>query len=633
MRRTGSGCAVLALLALLAAAPAGAEINFYQEADREEVGTEDTFRLTVIAVDAPNSAQVELPSSDDFEVLSTSRSTESSFVFSSGGSPVMQTTRRYTLLLRANRTGRLTLPPAEMTVQGRTLRTQPVVLTVRSGRLGPPPGQAGGFPGGFPDPFRRPPFGGFPDPSDPLDEPEAVQQQQEEEQVDVPRGDADLFLRASLDRREVYVGEQLTLALYIYSRVDLSSVDAVTMPKLEGFWSEEVDSPTQLTGEDRLVNGMRYRVYLLRRRAIFPMKSGTLTISPAEADITTGFLFAGHRVHRVANPLEVEVKPLPPGAPPGMAPSNVGSWRLSRDVAQTRVELGQPVTVRVVLEGQGNVKNVTPPRLQAPPALKVYDPTTADKVAPVRGRIQGQRVQEYLVMPQRTGTFTLPAMEFPYFDPATRRYEVARTDPVELVVEPGAGGVAALPGSSSTALRDAEAEQKNVLSAGGLRPLRHQARFEAPATPVWQRPFFVPAVVAPVGLLLVLGVAGLVRGQLSAEGEAGRHKRQAREARKRLAAAEKLHTAGSKAEAFYAEVERALQSFLEARLRAPVSGLTRQVLEARLEEAGVGAELRQQVRYVLDSCEAGRYAPGAEDPRVREQVLGAAAAVMEGWET
>lgn len=630
MRRTGSGCAVLALLALLAAAPAWAEINFYQEVDREEVGTEDTFRLTVVAVDAPNSAQVELPSSEDFEVLSTSRSTESSFVFSSSGSPVMQTTRRYTLLLRANRTGRLTIPPAELTVQGRTLRTQPVELTVRSGRLGPPPAQAGGYPG-FPDPFRSPPFGGFPDPLDPRREPEEAQQ--EEEDFEVPRGDADLFLHASLDRREVYVGEQLTLALYIYSRVDLSSVDAVTMPRLEGFWSEDVDSPTQLTGEDRLVNGRRYRVYLLRRRALFPMKSGALKISPAEADITTGFLFAGHRVHRVANELEVKVKPLPPGAPPGMAPSNVGRWRLSREVMPTRVELGQPFTVRVVLEGQGNVKNVTPPRLQAPAALKVYDPTTADKVAPVRGRIQGRRVQEYLLMPQRTGTFTLPAMEFPYFDPGTGRYEVARTEPVELVVEPGAGGVAALPGGGSTALRDAEAEQKNVLSAGGLRPLRYQARFEAPAAPVWQRSFFVPAVVAPVGLLLVLGVAGLVRGRLSAGGEAGRHKRQVKEARKRLAEAEKLRTAGSKAEAFYAEVERALRSFLEARLRAPVSGLTRQALEARLEEAGVGAELREQVRYVLDSCEAGRYAPGAEEPRVREQVLRAAAAVMEGWET
>ena len=145
----------------------------------------------------------------------------------------------------------------------------------------------------------------------------------------IPRGDSDLFLRASLDKDEVYVGEQATLSLYIYSRVDLSSVDAVTMPKLEGFWSEDVESPTQLSGEQKIVNGIPYRAYLLRRRALFPVKPGTLTITPAEADITTGFLFAGHRVHRVANALKVKVKPLPPGAPAGMANANVGSWQLS----------------------------------------------------------------------------------------------------------------------------------------------------------------------------------------------------------------------------------------------------------------------------------------------------------------
>ena len=105
------------------------------------------------------------------------------------------------------------------------------------------------------------------------------------------------------------------------------------MPKLEGFWSEDVESPTQLSGEQKIVNGMPYRAYLLRRRALFPVKPGTLTITAAEADITTGFLFAGHRVHRVSNALKLKVKPLPPGGPAGMASANVGNWRLSMDVS------------------------------------------------------------------------------------------------------------------------------------------------------------------------------------------------------------------------------------------------------------------------------------------------------------
>ena len=329
----------------------------------------------------------------------------------------------------------------------------------------------------------------------------------------IPRGDTDLFLRASLDRDEVYVGEQTTLSLYIYSRVDLSSVDAVTMPKLEGFWSEDVESPTQLSGEQKIVNGIPYRAYLLRRRALFPVKAGALTITPAEADITTGFLFAGHRVHRVANGLKVKVKPLPPGGPPGVANANVGSWQLTLDVSPTSVELGQPITVKVILDGTGNVKNVSPPKLTAPAALKVYDPTTTDKVTPNKNKIQGRRMMEYLVMPQRTGTFTLPALEFPYFDPRRREYDVTRTDPVTITVEAGAGGATSM-GPVATPSHDAANEQKNVLTASGLRPLRYQARFVAPSTPLWEQLFFLPAVLAPVGLLFGVMVVGQVRGRL-----------------------------------------------------------------------------------------------------------------------
>ncbi|MFP2912725.1 BatD family protein [Pyxidicoccus sp. 3LFB2] len=620
MRRTGSARgAMLAVLALLATAPAWAndDLDFYQTVDREEVGSQDTFRLTVVAVDVPPNAQVKLPESEDFEVLSSSRSSQRSISLSGGGPAVIQDITRYVMVMRPTRAGRLKIPPAQLTARGKTYRTQPVEISVRTGRLGSAPSSQPGS--SLPDPFANAPSAAKPDPfGDELAEDEPT----------IPRGDSDLFLRSSLDRDDVFVGEQVTLSLYIYSRVDLSSVDSVTMPKLEGFWTEEVESPTQLSGEQKIVDGIPYRAYLLRRRALFPVKSGTLSITPAEADITTGFLFAGHRVHRVSNGLKVKVKPLPPGAPQGMANAHVGTWRLSMDVSQTRVELGQPVTVKVILEGVGNVKNVTPPRLTGPAALKIYDPTTTDKVAPQRNRVQGRRVVEYLVMPQRTGTFTLPALEFPYFDPRAQSYEVARTDPVTITVEAGAGGVSALP-SSPSQMADAANEQKNVLTAGGLRPVRYQANFVAPTEPPWKRGFFVPAVLAPLGLLLGVALIGGVRGKLATRTVADRGRQQAKAARKRLAEAEKLQ-GGANVGAFYAEVEKALHGFLEARLGVPVGGLTRDVLTERLAAAGADAERRSKVLFVLEACDLGRYGGGG-NPTERQKVMDAAAAAMEGW--
>ncbi|NTX59294.1 protein BatD [Myxococcus sp. CA051A] len=619
MRRTGSSgpVAVLVGLALLASAPAwAAGLEFYQTVNREEVGSEDTFLLTVVTVDAPADAKVKLPRSDDFEVVNSSRSTQRSVSWSGGGPANIQDVTKYVMVMRANRAGKLTIPPSEMTTAGKTHRTDSVQIDVKPGRLGPPPAQSGRQQR-LPDPFASMPSR-LPDPF--ADEPE--------DEPTIPRGDSDLFLRSSLDRDEIFVGEQVTLSLYIYSRVDLSSVDAVTMPKLEGFWTEEVESPTQLSGEQKVVDGVPYRAYLLRRRALFPVKAGTLSISAAEADITTGFLFAGHRVHRVSNGLKVKVAPLPPGAPPGMSNANVGSWRLSMDVSQTRVELGQPITVKVILEGSGNVKNVNPPKLTGPSALKIYDPTTTDKVAPQRNRVQGRRVVEYLVMPQRTGTFTLPALEFPFFDARARSYEVSRTDPITLTVEPAAGSTA-LPPTSSAHVADSANEQKNVLTSGGLRPVRYQARFVAPSEPPWKRSFFVPLVLAPLGLLAGAALLGGVRGRMATRTEADKGRQQAKAARKRLVEAEKLQ-AGADAGAFYTEVEKALHGFLGARLGGPVIGLTREAIGERMTAAGVAQERRARVLYVLEACDLGRYGGGG-DAAARQKVMDAAVAAMEGW--
>ena len=81
------------------------------------------------------------------------------------------------------------------------------------------------------------------------------------------------------------------------------------------------------------------------------LKAGRITIDPVEVDVQTGFglVLSGRKVHRSSQPITLEVLALPAGAPPGFESPNVGSWRLSAELAPTRqTQLGQPVTLRVV---------------------------------------------------------------------------------------------------------------------------------------------------------------------------------------------------------------------------------------------------------------------------------------------
>lgn len=610
MTRTGSQ-ALRACMVLLVASPALAEVQFHQSVDRNPVGTEDTFQLTVEVTDAPDDAQVQLPDAPDFEVLSKSQSTQMS-IRMGGGRGGIQRIERYTLVMRANRTGTLIIPPAELVTERRTYRTEPIRMEVKPGRLHDSgtarrPGRP------FPDPFQQFPFPDLPEGWDDFGFPQA----------EIPRSDSDLFLRAVVDRNEVFVGQQVTLSLYIFSRVDLSSVDTVTMPKLDGFWSEDLDSPSQLSGEQRMIDGVPYRAYLIKRRALFPVKAGTLSIEPAEADITTGFLFAGRRVHRKSNALTVKVKALPPGGADSVA---VGRWRLSTEVSQTEVNLGEPVTVRVILEGRGNLKNVAAPALTAPGSIKVYDPTTTDKLTSQRGQLGGRKAQEYLLMPQQTGTFTVPGLSLPYFDPEVGEYQVSETDPITLTVRPGENGRTAMSAGGTPA----DAAAKNVLEAAAARGVRHRARFSGEVDPVWKRPFFVPVALAPLGIWLGSVLVGLLRSSFSREDPSARRRRQAKAARARLAAAEKLRAAG-RADEFYGEIERALLSFLEAKLGTPVGGLTREAIAERLTAAGVPEAQRQRVLTALETCDLARFAPGGA-AAARDRALDEAAAAMQDWE-
>lgn len=609
MAKTGKS---LAVFALLCAAPALAETEFYQTVDRNPVGTEETFHLTVVVSDAPQDSSLQVPASPDFEVIQKSTSTQMSYQIVNGKGQIKQV-QKYTFTMRANRAGALTIPAAVLRTPDKPIRTEAIALKAVKGHTNQPapPSQPRvqqfpGFPNPFGDDDSADPFGGFPDPA-------------------VPRSNSDLFLVAHLDKEEAFVGEQVTLTLTVYSRVELSQIESPKWPDLDGFWNEAIDSPTQLAPEQKVLNGVPYKAYLLKRLALFPVKPGNVTIGSIEVSITTGFLFAGGKYKRASQPVTLKVKPLPP-SPVASKETNVGRWRLSTQVNSTTVALGEPVQVKVIAEGKGNLKNLTLPPLTGPASLKIYDPQPTDTTNAGKGVLGGKRVNEYIVLPQQSGEFTLPGLTLNYFNPETGKWEQSKTDAVNLTVTTGAGGstVMTAPGSTSSL----DPTQKNQLVASGLKSLHHTAKFERDTPPLFSRGLFVPLAATPVAFGFGFLLLGFIRSSRGGNLDVARRK-QARAARARLAAAEKLK-ASSKVAEFYAEVEKALLSFLEAKLTVPVQGLTRQQLDDLLKLRGVPDAPRARVMAVLEQSELGRFAPGMGG--ARQKALDDAAFAIETFE-
>jgi len=599
-----------AWLALLAAGPSRADggAEFTASVDRNEIGLDETVRLDLtLTVSSKNdSGDLQLPSFREFDVVGRSTSEQVSFAISSGA-PTFKRTTVTSLTLQPHRAGTLTIEPAHVNYRGGSLSAQPITVRVLPAGQAPPPRRQAQQPP--PDPFDAlDPFAGHG--LDPF--------------AGVHGNSArDYTLKAAVDNDHPFVGQQVTYSLWLLARGSVSSIDKLELPKMDGFWTEEVEAPQQLVGEARVIDGVPMQVYLLRKRALFPLRAGNTTVEPAEVEVISGMgmLFQRSSSKRSSAAIPLEVQPLPAGAPAGFDPGNVGQWSLTASADPLSVADGQPVTFHLVASGRGNLRDLQLPKLPAIPGLRAYDATSTDKTNLEQGRAGGVRTLEQLLVPERTGDLEIPALVMDVFDPAAKEYRTLRTQPIHLAVKPGTG-----------ALGGSQQQAQNLLTASGQRPIRLKMTRASVGTPLWDASWFWPALLVPPGLVALLLGARRASQALSSDPGEQRVKLAASAARRRLRGAEKLlekqKSDGSAGIEFYAEVSRALSDYLADKQGISAAGLTREELRRALAERGHSQVTIDKLTSLFDACDQARFSPGAESAAAQEAVLQRADAVL-----
>ena len=601
-RRIGKVLLVALFMALPAGA-AGSDVELSATADRDEVALDGTVTLEVTATYSQKGdpGELQLPPFRDFDVVSRSQSEQVSFAFINGA-PSFRRTTVYSIALTPHHAGDAVIEPARLAWQGRSFTTQAIKLRVLpAGQSSAPKTQRQSR---AQDPFEQAPD--LPDLADPFQ--------------DLHPGSKDLVLRATVDHDHPYVGQQVTYSLYLLARINVSGIDKLQLPRLDGFWSEEIEAPQQLVGEARVIDGVPYRSFLLRKRALFPLRAEKTSIEPAEVEVLTGFgmLFSRGNARRQSQAVALDVQPLPPGKPAGFDQGNVGQWELKATAEPLQVAVGQPVTLKLVATGRGNVRDLILPRLGNIPGLRAYDATNTDKQAVEQGHITGTRTVEQLLVPERTGQLELPALTLDIFDPIQKQYRTLRTEPLRLEVIPAA------PGSSASSATPSQ----NLLGAGGVRPIRLRFAKARATAPPWTRPWFWPLLaLGPFGLMALL-VSDKARRILTSDPSQQRIRGARGAARKRLRFAEAL-VAGGDADSFYAEVARALTGYLGDKQGVVAAGLTRDELSQALLSRGHAVETVRKLATVLDECDRARFSPGARETVARQAMLARADKLLE----
>ena len=530
--------------------------------------------------------------SDDFTLVWGPQKGTSTSVSIVNGKTTRSSQTSYTYILQAKKTGTFTFAPATATVKGDQIRSKSVQVTVVEGRAdgAQAQGQGGSAQGGEPQQAR---------PS-------------------ASNDTGELFMRLYLSKRDAMVGEPITATLKIYQRANLTGFEDARFPKFNGFWSQEVDSPTNIEFKREQVDGTMYNSAILRRWVIIPQKAGDQTIDPAEIVClvnvqqrrSTGSIFDDFfnsdfvttRQRVSTKPATVHVSALPGGAPASFG-GGVGEFQVQARLSKDSLKTHDAASLIVTVSGKGNVALLEAPKLSFPPDFEVYDVKT--NVNTDKSGTSGSKTFEFPFIPRSPGNFEIGPVQYSYYDVKQRKYHTASTAVLPLAVARSASSASGAPQQGNTLVVDRK----------GVKNLGEDIRFIHTKTSLGtDKGFFVYSSLWWGAILALLAIgAGIWLGfrkmaARRADVTGNRNRRATRQALKRLAQAKdfldkNLYTA------FYEELHRSLIGFVGDKLAMDMADQNKENIEASLIAGGVPEATAKDFTELLDACEYARYSP------------------------
>jgi len=427
-----------------------------------------------------------------------------------------------------------------------------------------------------------------------------------------PISSKDLFIKVTASKRRVHEQEPILLTYKVYTTVDLTELN-YKMPDLTGFHSQEVKLPQQKSFHIENLNGRPYRCVTWSQYVMYPQMTGKLTIPSItfkgivvqqnrnvdafEAMFNGGSDYVEVKKNIVAPGLTIQVDPLP--AKPAGFSGGVGHFNISAHLSQQRVKAGDPVTLRVVVGGVGNLKLIRQPVVNFPKDFDKYDPKLTDKTKLTANGVEGNMVYDYMFVPRNQGNYTIPSVPLTYYDTSTNSYRTIHTGPLSLKVDKGSGSVNDVSDYS-------EHEPQDIL------PLHKGNNADyVPGSFFFGSLTYVLLIAVVLASFVALLIVFRKRALENANVVRLKGKRANKVATKRLKKARTLMFAAKPGE-FYDEVLRALWGYVGDKLNMPVVELNRENIEAELRKHQIDDNTIANFIKALDECEYERYAPGDE---------------------
>ena len=599
---------IVTILAFLLAAAGAFAQNSIKVNVQNLVAVDEQFSITFIIEGEGSPSGFEWEPGGDFQLVWGPQKGTSKSVSIVNGKKTSSSQTTYTYVLMPRGTGTFQLPAATATLKGETISSRPVSVQVVSNGASESQGAQGS-------------------------QSQQSQQSQQQAQTGNVSGE-DIFMRLSLSKTKAVVGETITATLKLYHRVNIAGFEDARFPSFNGFWSQEVQAPSNIEFHRENVGDKIYDAAVLRSWTLIPQQAGEITIDPAElvclvnvrnrrsssGSIFDSFFQDDYTTirKRVTTPaIKVQVNKIPAGAPASFG-GGVGTFRMSASLSRDSLKTHDAASLKVTVTGKGNISLLEAPKISFPPDFEVYDVKTSESA--------GSKTFEYPFIPRSHGSFTLGPVEYSYYDVAAGKFVTLRSQEMPITVSRGNEAAAATGGGQlvqSPARKD-------------VRDLGSDIRFISTREPKFGRTgqFFVGSaafwfILALLGVIAAVVYFATRKVAARRADVAGSKNRAATKmARKRLSQAgeflkKDLYTA------FYEELHKALLGFVADKLNLPAADLSKENIGERLVEGGATQEQADRFTGLLDACEFARYAPSEGHEAMNAHYEGAVSAISE----
>ena len=439
----------------------------------------------------------------------------------------------------------------------------------------------------------------------------------------------DLFIKVSANKKKVYEQEPILLTYKVYTLVDLTQLEG-KMPELTGFHTQEIPLPQQKSFHIERVNGKPYRTVTWSQYVMYPQMTGKMeipsitfkgivvqqnrSVDPFEAFFNGGSGYVEVKRNIVAPSIKIDVLPLP--HKPANFSGVVGKFNISAQLNKNELKAGDPLSLRIVVGGIGNLKLIKQPVVNFPKDWDKYDPKVTDKTKLTSNGLEGNMIYDILAVPRNQGHYTIPPVELTYYDTSLNQYKTIKTQSFEIEVAKGDGSRSSVVDYSKDQPKDIKDIKKG------------EAELHSVDNFFFGSVGYLMSLLIPFAAFVALLVIFRKRAIDNADLVKMKGKKANKIATKRLRQANKLMLAG-KSNEFYDEVLRALWGYVGDKLNMPAEKLSRENISEKLQSHNVDDNTISKFLSAIDDCEMMRFAPGDPEGNMNKTFESAMTAIME----